>query len=323
MSGKLKHRASESDDSSGSGTIVTVQRYSILRLGWALSTWEHNARAMRELRALFQHVYARKADKAMQAAMFDDLQTAVSQAERMGRLGPLLDQLIAAASRVLPKQKRHTVAASVKRAALQMRRSLRKGGDRGEECVDSDGSEDGADQAPKPSSLHDLPAEVVEAIFAHLGPVELARCECVCRCWRELSRGAEEVWRQLDELTFRRGPTRRRRALPNPQPQQAAAPTACQRFREAAAARPRALLRWSGRALAAAGPAWLSSDELRRAAPARMAAYCFPSEHQIVRWACRRSVDDSDKTTSSEGSSSGKEEASASTLARRLWALPK
>ncbi|GIL47129.1 hypothetical protein Vafri_4028 [Volvox africanus] len=154
-------------------------RTSYLVLAWWTHR-EHNTRAMRELQMLFERAFRKDADKGVQLAMFEDLQTALHQAERMGRLDRTLDQLIAAAVRVLPKQKRTLVVTAQKRAAVQMRRSARRG----------DGMEGNSETGPDDDGTHnlaaldDLPVEVVEAIFGHLGPVELARCTCVSRCHR-------------------------------------------------------------------------------------------------------------------------------------------
>ncbi|GFR43677.1 hypothetical protein Agub_g4785 [Astrephomene gubernaculifera] len=246
--------------------------------------------------------------------MFEDLQTAMTQAERMGRLGRTLDQLVAAALRVLPKQKRTLVATAQKRAQVQLRRSIRRGGE-----VSGSEEEDGEAAVGPLPSLHDLPTEVVESIFEHLGPVELARCACVSRCWRDLSRGADGAWCALLDLTF---PGRPHQAASQPA---GPAGRAYRQFRLPAAGRPRALLRWSGRVLAAGGPAWLSSDALRRMAPAALAGLRFPREDQVVRWACHEPLARSSSSGSSsyDDSSSDDEAVTVGASRLRLWAVPR
>eukprot|EP00198_Chlamydomonas_reinhardtii_P007624 XP_001696961.1 F-box protein [Chlamydomonas reinhardtii] len=131
---------------------------------------------------------------------------------RMGRLDGTLDGLVTAALRVLPKQKRNAVATAHRRAAVQQRREARRrrspdGTPRAESDDDSseggDGSEGCGVRLP---SLHDLPLEVIETVFEHLGPVELGRCACVSRSWREVavSSHMDMVWTQLFHLTFPR-----------------------------------------------------------------------------------------------------------------------
>ncbi|GLC45100.1 hypothetical protein PLESTB_001468200 [Pleodorina starrii] len=317
-----KKPSDDSDSGSGnddddSGTL-SAARYQQLRLEWALSTWEHNARGTRELQGLFERAFKKDAVKAVQAAMFSDLQTALHQAERMGRLDRTLDQLIAAAARVLPKQKRNLVIAAQKRAAVQMRRAARRGDTSG---GDSSGDE-GEEACARDAALDDLPLEVLDAIFAHLGPVELARCGCVSRSWRDLSRGADSVWRALYDLTFQRTASAAAQRNPPSAPRDTAT-CAYYDFQRAAAARPRALLRWSGRVMGPSGPVWLSSSALRRMAPCRVAAMKFPRVDQVVSWACGRSIGscsgDSSQGCSSE-SSEDSDEGAASRM--RLWVLP-
>lgn len=82
---------------------------------------------------------------------------------------------------------RNAVATAHRRAAVQQRREARRrrspdGTPRAESDDDSseggDGSEGCGVRLP---SLHDLPLEVIETVFEHLGPVELGRCACVSR----------------------------------------------------------------------------------------------------------------------------------------------
>ncbi|GIL47128.1 hypothetical protein Vafri_4028 [Volvox africanus] len=286
-------------------------RTSYLVLAWWTHR-EHNTRAMRELQMLFERAFRKDADKGVQLAMFEDLQTALHQAERMGRLDRTLDQLIAAAVRVLPKQKRTLVVTAQKRAAVQMRRSARRG----------DGMEGNSETGPDDDGTHnlaaldDLPVEVVEAIFGHLGPVELARCTCVSRSWRDSSRGADIVWHALYGLTFPDTASTAQHNLPTTNA------SAYRAFQQAAAGRPRGLKRWSGRVLGLSGPAWLSSSALRFMAPSRVAALKFPRVDQVVRWACGQPTGRFSNSSSVESSSGESDNAAAGTASRmRLWAL--
>ncbi|GLI58766.1 hypothetical protein VaNZ11_000519, partial [Volvox africanus] len=300
------HSSSDSDIECGA---LTQERYQQLRLNWALTTWEHNTRAMRELQMLFERAFRKDAGKGVQLAMFEDLKSALHQAERMGRLDRTLDQLIAAAVRVLPKQKRTLVMSAQKRAVVQMRRSARRGD--GMEGNSETGPDD--DGTCNRAALDDLPVEVVEAIFGHLGPVELARCTCVSRSWRDLSRGADTVWHALYELTFQGTASIVQHSLPTTNA------SAYRAFQQAAAGRPRGLKRWSGRVLGLSGPAWLSSSALRCMPPSRVAALKFPRVDKVVRWACGQSTGRFSSVESSSGESDN--DAAGTTSRMRLWAL--
>lgn len=321
----LRRTSSSGDDTSSSGDegrgTLSASRYSALELHSALSTWEHNARATRELQSLFQKGY-KDADKAAQAAMYQDLGMALIQAERMGRMGRSLDALLAVALKALPKQKRNAIQTAHKQAAVRQRRTARKGeaaaGCREPDDDGGDGLEDGPDPMP---SLHDLPLEVVERIFECMGPVELGRCACVCRCWRDLSRGAEHTWQRLLSVTFAGHRQQPKRAAAAGVASQggATAKSAVQRFGEAVQARPQALLRWSGRALEAGKPVWLSGGPLSggHGGP-RRSCVRYPTAEQVVLWALRRPLGD---TSSSSGSGEESDGSPGDALrVGRLWA---
>ncbi|KAG2499101.1 hypothetical protein HYH03_003284 [Edaphochlamys debaryana] len=305
MPAKQRYRDSDDSDSSGGeGEGLGMSRYTALRLGWALQTWEHNARAVKELQALFAVAYAKLAVKAVQAAMYEDLLLALAQAVRMGRLGASLDRLVAAAQKVLPKQKRSALATAAKKAAVQQRRSAgRRGSDSGSE----------GEEAEALPSLRDLPTDVLLCVFSQLGPMELGRCACTCRSWRDLAGGANEVWRELFARTWpgRTAPV----GTTDP------GAGAYAQFRAAAAGRRRPLLRWAGRVLGPAGPVWLGATELRRMTPAQLAATRGIKKEQVVRWACRQAYSSSSVSegSGSESDTSSEEGVGAVGLSR-MWA---
>ncbi|KXZ47487.1 hypothetical protein GPECTOR_35g925 [Gonium pectorale] len=116
---------------------------------------EHNARAAKELRAIFELAFARKAVKSVQNMAFEDLQLALQQAERSA------------------------IAAEHKRIAVRIARCGHRGPAGGGPCVTDDDESGDELGGPLLPSLADLPAEVVESIFEHLDPIQLGRCACV------------------------------------------------------------------------------------------------------------------------------------------------
>ncbi|KAG2453675.1 hypothetical protein HYH02_001888 [Chlamydomonas schloesseri] len=267
--------------------------------------------------------------------MLEDLMVALAQAERMGRLGTTVEGLVSAALRVLPKQKRIAVAMAHRRAVVLQRRQARRqggadGGQGGNGDSSADDSDEGENYSTRMPSLHDLPLEVIEAVFQQLGPVELARCACVSRSWREVvvSPHMDGVWRQLFHLTFPRSslgaaatPASGSGALPAP---------AYMGFRAAALGKPRRLSRWSGRVLRDGTLSWMCTDALRRLPASALRALKFPTEGQVVQWACGRrrlvassSSSEASDANASESSDSDGDKGTAEQLTRmKLWAAP-
>ncbi|GFH23518.1 uncharacterized protein HaLaN_21141, partial [Haematococcus lacustris] len=108
-------------------------------------------RAAEELRACFQHLYTKHAAKPMQASMFKDALLAVQQCDSRAPCQQAVEQLMQAATAVLPQQKKFLIAAELKQAKLRLHRANRR-----------------AD-------------EVLLQVFALLDPVALAACLMVCR----------------------------------------------------------------------------------------------------------------------------------------------
>ncbi|KAJ9528699.1 hypothetical protein QJQ45_020596 [Haematococcus lacustris] len=183
---------SSSDDDDGKTTPVRLERYAALELHTGLSQWCTRIRATEELRACFQHLYTKHAAKPMQACMFKDALLAVQQCDSRAPCQQAVEQLVQAATAVLPQQKKSLIAAEHKQVKLRLHRAGRRAGDhntaarqdsRHQEEQEADEEEEGA-----PSCMFDLPLpdEVLLQVFALLDPVALAACLMVCRSWRGL-----------------------------------------------------------------------------------------------------------------------------------------
>ncbi|GFH13105.1 F-box domain-containing protein, partial [Haematococcus lacustris] len=83
-----------------------MERYAALELHTALSQWCTRIRATEELRACFQHLYTKHAAKPMQASMFKDALLAVQQCDSRAPCQQAVEQLVQAATAVLPQQKK-------------------------------------------------------------------------------------------------------------------------------------------------------------------------------------------------------------------------
>ncbi|KAF5829300.1 hypothetical protein DUNSADRAFT_16281 [Dunaliella salina] len=192
--GKMPHEVgsvpgsseSSSDHDSDENELVldeVYKRYLKLELRQALALRQFRVQACHELAACLPPDNFRQPSKRCQAAMAADALRAVEVCDRRPQCIEATQQVVKAAEKVLPQQKRSEIQAEFERKMQSLARADCKG--KGMSAENSN-SEEAASDVPIPDS-------VMHIILARLDPVSLARASCVCRSWHVLG-SAPDLW---------------------------------------------------------------------------------------------------------------------------------
>ncbi|KAF5838529.1 hypothetical protein DUNSADRAFT_2727, partial [Dunaliella salina] len=143
---------------------------------------QFRVQACHELAACLSRDNFKRPSKRCQAAMAADVLSAVELCDRRPQCLEATQQVVKAAEKVLPQQKRSKMQAEFKRKMQSLARADRKS--RGMSAESSDSEEGPVSDVPIPDS-------VMHIIFARLDPVSLARASCVCRCVLDVGQGLD------------------------------------------------------------------------------------------------------------------------------------
>mmetsp|Transcript_17259 Transcript_17259/g.45198 ORF Transcript_17259/g.45198 Transcript_17259/m.45198 type:complete len:385 (+) Transcript_17259:74-1228(+) len=238
----MSSSASSSDDCESDDTeplILDDVRYIQLQLGQALAQRQFRVQACHELAACLSRDVFSKPSKRCQAALAADALRAVEVCDRRPQSLEATQQVVKAAEKVLPQQKRSKIQAEFKRKMQSLARADRK-------------NKEGSDAEDEAASDVPIPDSVMHIIFARLDPVSLACASCVCRSWHHLG-NAPDLWDFWEQSSlFPRSAAR----TPEGQSKASAAT-----FGRLLAEHPQAVLPFkTGRIMHGGKPGWLHPD---------------------------------------------------------------